>query len=301
MKIRKLCTMLIAAVCSGLLMGSAALAAGDSEKIQALLGVMTKEDKVGQMLMVSPSQLCDGDWTQNTGQVLQNIDLYHIGNLVFFQEDLENQEAVKTLTDALAARNGLVGVLTAADAAGSLETGFTKPAEGAELAVGPFDEGTDGIWGYGAVAAPQEDLQALGIIIDMAPGADGRYEADSEVSAAFAVVTHAKVDSDNDLDGGRPASMAKSIVKDTLRGAFDGVIVTDSLSMSAATEVYGADMAVQYAFQAGNDILTAPSNPVNAYYGMLSAIDEQLVSGEQVDQSVGRILEAKAALGLIGQ
>lgn len=300
MKNRNLCVWLTGAMCLALFVGSASLAAEGQEEAGKLLAVMTREDKVGQMLMVSPSQLCDGDWTQNMQQVLQNVELYHIGNLVFFQEDLKDQEAVKALTDALGEKTGLIGVLTAADASGSLEEGFTKPAADTVLATGPFEEGADGLWGYGVTSAPGEDLQALGIAVDMAPGISPEHEADSEKAAAFAVVTHAKVDSDNDMDGGRPASMARSIVKGTLRNVFDEVILTDSLSMAAAAEAYGADMAVQYAFLAGNDILTAPADPVNAYYGMLSAMDEQLVSEEQVNESVLRILEAKSALGLIG-
>lgn len=299
MKIRKLSAILIGVICFGMLAGSTSLASENTEEAQKLLNVMTKEDKVGQMLMVSPSQLCGGDWTQDTQQVLQNIDLYHIGNLIFFEEDLKNQEAVKALTDALAGKTGLIGVLTAADGTGSLANGFTKPTADTVLATGPFEEGTDGLWGYGITVASVADLQALGITIDITPGISPDAASDSAQSASFAVVTHAKVNSDNDMDGGRPASMAKSIVKDNLRSIFDGVILTDSLSMTAATEVYGADMAVQYAFQAGNDILTAPSNPGNAYYGMLSAMDEQLVSEEQVNESVLRILEAKEALGLL--
>lgn len=300
MRIKKPAAALLAAVCLGTFAGSAAWAAEDSGKAQSLLNFMTREDKVGQMLMVSPSQLCDGDWTQNTQQVLQNIDLYHIGNVIFFEEDLENQEAVKELTDALAGRDGLVGVLTAADATGSLENGFTKPADNTELSAGPFEAGADGLWGYGVTAAPGENLQSLGIAADMTPGLTPDSGSDSsEAVPAFAVVTHEKVSSGNDTDAGRPASMAKTLIKDTLRSTFEGVILTDSLSMDTATEAYGADMAVQYAFQAGSDILTAPANVMNAYYGMLSAMDEQLVSEEQVNESVLRILEAKEALGLL--
>lgn len=301
MKVRKKYTMILGMLCLGMLLGSTSLAAEDPELAGKLLAVMTKEDKVGQMLMVSPSQLCDGDWTQNTQQVLENIDLYHIGNLIFFEEDLKNQEAVKELTDALAGKQGLTGVLTAADVKGSLEGGLTKPAADTVMATGPFEEGTEGLWGYGITGTLGEELQALGITVDLTPGISPDYNKDSGAMASFAVVTHAKVNPDNDMDGGRPASMAKSIVKGTLRSAFDGVILTDSLSMTAATEAYGADMAAQYAFLAGNDILTAPANPGNAYYGMLSAMDEQLVSEEQVNEAVLRILEAKAALGLLGQ
>ena len=54
-----------------------------------------------------------------------------------------------------------------------------------------------------------------------------------------------------------------------------------------------------YALQAGADILTMPENPVNAYYGILSAIDEQLVTEAQIDASVDKVLELKKTLGLL--
>ena len=69
--------------------------------------------------------------------------------------------------------------------------------------------------------------------------------------------------------------------------------------MASAEENYGADMAVMYALQAGADILTMPENPVNAYYGILSAIDEQLVTEAQIDASVDKVLELKKTLGLL--
>ncbi len=299
MKKRKWYGALAAAVCLSLLWAVPSLADERSEKAQKLLAVMTQEDKAGQMLMVSPSQLCDGDWTEDIGQVIQNIELYHIGSLIFFEEDMKDQEAVKNLTKAIAAREFLFGVLPAADPSGSLEDGFAKPPEDANLAVGPFEEGAEDLWAYGAAGVSGEELRSMGIAVDLSPGIRTEETEDSESDPFFAIVTHAKVNADSEPNAGRPASMSRSMVANTLRNVFEGVIVTDSLSMSAATESFGADMAVQYAFQAGNDILTAPVSVMNAYYGLLSAMAEELVSGDQVDESVLRILEAKIALGII--
>lgn len=261
-------------------------AAADTDR---LLDTMTREEKAGQMLMAAPSQLCQGDWTENVQQVLQTIDLYHIGSVIFFAEDLEHPDAVKELTDALAAREDMIGILTVADRSGSITGGLTKPDNDTTLTVGPFAYGAEDTWCYGITGAPDADLSELGILLDGSAGA----------AADFAVVTHAKVNGDSDMDAGRPASMARSLVQNTLKTEFDGVVLTDSLSMEAATQPYGADMAVQYALQAGNTILTAPSNLMTAYYGILSAMDEQLVSEEQINDSVQRILTAKEGLGLI--
>lgn len=278
---------------------------GMAENINAYVSQMTREDKVGQMLLVSPSQLCDGgDWTANMDTVLQNMKNYHVGGLVFFTEDLTDLDAVKTLIDK-ANEQGSIPVLTVADAGGSLETGFTKPDESTSMHIGPYAIGTEGIWCYSTQQTPSEEMQNAGILLDVTPGFS------PETGADFVVVTHAKVNYASvadvnglellEMDDGRPASMSRILVTEQLKNGesgFEGTVFTDSLSMLEAVQTYGSDMAVMYALQAGADILTAPSNVLNAYYGIHSAIDEQLVTEEQIDGSMIRILELKAKLGL---
>lgn len=262
-----------------------------SEQVRRLLSVMTKEEKAGQMLMVSPSQLADGgDWVSNIDQVLQNIRLYHIGSLIFFEEDLQNEAAVKELTGQLASWEEGIRVMAAADPSGSLTGGLTKAGTDAVLSVGPLSIASDGeLWCYGTTGSAGPELSSLGILVDLSAGS----------GVDFAVTTHALAES-GDLSGNsRPASMTRTLVQDTLKGVFDGIVMTDSLSMPEAVQPYGAEMAVQYALLAGNDLLTAPANVMNAYYGMLSAVDEQLVAGEQINASVEKILLEKQKLGLL--
>ena len=274
------------------------------ETIRARVDRMSREEKVGQMLLVSPSQLCDGgDWAANMDTVIQNMKNYYVGGLVFFADDLEDSNAVKILVDRVKEQEE-IPVLTVSDAGGSLETGFTKPDENTNMKIGPLSLGTDGIWCYSTQQTPSEEWQEEGILLDVTPGMS------PETGAGFAIVTHAKVKYSADAemtglentaqDDGRPASMARSLVTEFLKEetGFDGVVMTDSLSMPEATQNYGEDMAVMNALQAGADILTAPSNVLTAYYGIHSAIDEQLVTEEQINESVTRILEAKAKLGL---
>lgn len=273
---------------------------GMAETINARVSRMSREEKVGQMLLVSPAQLCDGeDWTANPDMVIQNMKNYYVGGLVFFSEDLDHPEAVRDLIRRTRELEG-IPVLTVAAAGGSLATGFVKPEESTAVLLGPLSIGTDGIWCYSTVQEPGETERGLGILLDAKPGVSSDLDMD------FAIVTHARVQYDPAVSGlegraaddGRPASMARSLVTGELRETFDGVIMTDSLCMPEATQSYGGDMAVMNALQAGADLLTAPANVMTAYYGIHSAIDEQMVAEAQIDASVARILEAKAKLGL---
>lgn len=280
----------------------AELDAGITNPIREYVAQMSREEKVGQMMLLSPSQLCSGgNWTENMDTVIQNMKNYYVGGLIFFAEDLANPEAVKTLIGKVN-EQGKIPVLTVSDESGSLEAGFTKPEEDTNMNIGPLSIGTDGIWCYSTQQTPAEEWKAMGILLDVTPGMSPETEAD------FAIVTHAKVtystvqESNGPVstaaDDGRPASMARSLVTGTLRSAFQGVVMTDSLSMPEATENYGGNMAVMNALQAGADILTAPFDVMTAYYGIHSAIDEEMVTEEQINASVIRILEAKAKLGL---
>ena len=272
----------------------------ESGTMDTYVDQMSREEKVGQMLLVSPSQLSSQeDWTVNVDEVLQNMKNYYVGGLIFFAEDLTDPDAVKLLIDR-ANEQARIPVLTVMNADGSLKSGYTKPSEDAGLEFGPVSADTEGVWCYSTRQTPAEEWKVRGILLDAAPGLS------QETGTDFVIVTHAKVkysaDSqtggveDTAADDGRPASMARSLVTGILRPAFEGVVMTDSLSMPEVTEGYGGNTAVMNALQAGADILTAPSDVLTAYYGIHSAIDEQMVAEDQINASVARILEFKRKL-----
>ena len=269
------------------------LSADAQTQIEDTIAQMSREEKTGQMLVVSPAQMTETkDWTADMDTVIRNVEAYHIGGILLFAEDLQKVEAVKSLTASLADQ-GNVPVLIMADPSGNLKEGLTKPSldkkedDAAILGTGQLMTGENATWAYSLAEKPSEELAALGVAVEIRP----------EAGEALAVVTHEKVT--NPMDDGRPASMSKSMVTMTLKEVFLGAVMTDSLSMTSAEENYGADMAVMYALQAGADILTTPEHPVNAYYGILSAIDEQLVTEAQIDASVDKVLELKKTLGLL--
>lgn len=92
-----------------------------------------------------------------------------------------------------------------------------------------------------------------------------------------------------------PASISPDIVQGVLRDdiGYDGVVVTDSLSMGALLEFCApADVAVA-AIGAGCDIALMPSDFAGAYAGLVDAINQERIPMERVDQSLVRILALK--------
>jgi beta-glucosidase-like glycosyl hydrolase len=87
------------------------------------------------------------------------------------------------------------------------------------------------------------------------------------------------------------APVTTGILRDSLR--FDGLIVTDALTMGAIVSKYGAGESAVRAFLAGNDILLMPSNLDSAKIAMLAALDGGRISPERLDASVRRVLTLK--------
>lgn len=103
----------------------------------------------------------------------------------------------------------------------------------------------------------------------------------------------------NCLDSGHPASLSPAVAK-TLRNelGFNGVIMTDDLSMSAITKYTDGKNAAVAAVIAGSDMLIS-SDFVNQYNAVLSAVKNGTISKTRIKQSVMRIVQWKVNLGLI--
>jgi beta-N-acetylhexosaminidase len=104
------------------------------------------------------------------------------------------------------------------------------------------------------------------------------------------------------LDGAdfSPASLSQPIVTGLLRGElkFDGLVYTDAMGMDAiARKLSPGDAAVR-AVKAGNDVILNSPDDAAAFTAVKSAVEHGDISAVQIDQSVRRILRAKARLGL---
>ena len=105
-----------------------------------------------------------------------------------------------------------------------------------------------------------------------------------------------------DSEPNRVATTSRAIVTGLLKEdmGFKGIVVTDALDMAGLTHIYAKDIgrsAVE-SFKAGNDMLIIPADLPASYRSMLQAVQSGEISHARLDQSVRKILELKASLGL---
>lgn len=93
-------------------------------------------------------------------------------------------------------------------------------------------------------------------------------------------------------------AIVTGLLKDKL--GFHGLVVTDALDMAALTRLYANNTgrASVDAFKAGSDVLLLPVDLDSAYKAMLQAVKSGEISSSRLDESVFKILKAKASLGL---
>jgi beta-N-acetylhexosaminidase len=79
---------------------------------------------------------------------------------------------------------------------------------------------------------------------------------------------------------------------------FRGLLYTDSMSMDAATKIAAPGETAVRAFAAGADVVLHSPDPIAAFQSLKDAVSSGRVSRSRLDESVNRILRAKASLGL---
>jgi beta-N-acetylhexosaminidase len=107
-------------------------------------------------------------------------------------------------------------------------------------------------------------------------------------------------------DAHKVATISQNVIGGVLRGqmGFQGVVVTDALEMKGLTSLYPAMLpnpagaAAVDAVKAGNDVLLLPSDLDGAYRGVLEAVKSGELTETRINESVLRILEMKASVGL---
>ncbi len=139
----------------------------------------------------------------------------------------------------------------------------------------------------------KSDLEA----IDWAP-----YRALIQQGNVRAImVTHEIVHA---IDSSIPSSLSYKVVTGILRNelGFQGVIMTDSLTMEGITAYYTEDQAAAVAVEAGSDLLMGASTPADVasmIQGIKQAIDSGMISQQRIDDSVRRVLTLKYQIGLL--
>ncbi|HYA97557.1 MAG TPA: glycoside hydrolase family 3 N-terminal domain-containing protein, partial [Methylomirabilota bacterium] len=97
-----------------------------------------------------------------------------------------------------------------------------------------------------------------------------------------------------------PATLSPAILTGLLRKqlGFDGLIVTDAMDMAALTSHFTPGEAAVRAVLAGADCLLQPALPDAAFEGVREAVLRGRIPRARLDESVRRLLRAKARLGL---
>lgn len=99
-----------------------------------------------------------------------------------------------------------------------------------------------------------------------------------------------------------PATMSPvigNILRNDLK--FQGMIVTDALSMSGLTIYFTQEEAAVRALEAGADMLLKPADVDASFRGVLQAVKSGRMTEQRVEESARRILAAKYDLGLVEQ
>jgi len=101
-------------------------------------------------------------------------------------------------------------------------------------------------------------------------------------------------------DPGLPATLSPKILTGILREelGFNGLIVTDALDMGGIAHGFAVGDAAVRALEAGADVLLMPADPKAAIDAVAAAVKGGRITTQRIDDSVRRILTAKARVGL---
>ena len=99
---------------------------------------------------------------------------------------------------------------------------------------------------------------------------------------------------------GRPATLSHAILTELLRNdlGFEGLVVTDALTMDGIRRPGENGVVAVDAVLAGADILLMPPSAADAIEAVVAAVEQGRIPRERIDSSVRRILHAKLAAGL---
>jgi beta-N-acetylhexosaminidase len=102
-------------------------------------------------------------------------------------------------------------------------------------------------------------------------------------------------------ESGDPATLSQPILTGLLRDelGFDGIVISDSLSMAGVRKLYTDEEIPVKALQAGNDMLLMPPDLDLAVTAVQDAVSAGDLTEDRLDESVLRILELKHTLGTV--
>lgn len=157
---------------------------------------------------------------------------------------------------------------------------------------GHGDTATDSHLGVAQVAGDRARLDS----VELPPFQRG-IEAGVD-SVMIAHVTAPALESDPNRVATTSPAIVDGLLKKEMK--FKGLVVTDALDMAGLTRLYAADIgrAAVESFKAGNDLLLIPADLDASYRSMIKAVKSGEIPMSRIDESVRKMLELKASLGL---
>ncbi len=97
-----------------------------------------------------------------------------------------------------------------------------------------------------------------------------------------------------------PATVSSKILTGVLRQQlnFQGIIVTDAMDMQGLASLFETGESAVRALEAGSDVLLMPRKAEDAINGVLAAVESGRLTRARIDESVAKVLAAKARLNL---
>ncbi len=151
---------------------------------------------------------------------------------------------------------------------------------------GHGDTATDTHTGYAETLKTWDELRDC----EMVPFRAG-------IAAGADLVMTAHIAAPNVTGTGVPATMSYTILTEKLREemGFEGLIVTDALSMGAIRSQYSSSQACVACILAGADLLLMPYDYFEAFDGVVRAVENGEIPESRIDESVYRVLRFKQA------
>lgn len=125
------------------------------------------------------------------------------------------------------------------------------------------------------------------------------FTAGIDAGAEFVMVGHLIVPDIDEL----PATLSYKITTEMLRNEmhFEGIAITDSLTMSSIADNYGVGESAVMSIKAGIDMLLDPTDIDTAIDAVVQAVESGDITEDRIDESVRRILTLKEKQGLLSQ
>jgi beta-N-acetylhexosaminidase len=160
---------------------------------------------------------------------------------------------------------------------------------------GHGDTGTDSHLELASVSGDESHLEKMELV-PFKRAIDGGVD-----SVMVAHVTVPAIEPDPTLVATTSRRVTTDLLKEKL--GFKGIVITDGLEMNGLMRLYASSpnpsgAACVAALKAGNDILLIPPDLDSGYRGVLEAARSGEIPKQQIDESVLKILKAKASLGL---